>query len=95
MAVTFDSSMSEQDITEQLLDYILNDVANARPAERPGPDFPIVQAGLLDSLGIFKVIAFIEEKFQVPISPEDIVLENFATVRAISDLIRGKLNSGA
>ena len=60
------------------------------PAAPPAPDFPIIEGGLVDSLGLFKVIAFIEEKFGVAIPPEEIVLENFATIGAIATLVAAR-----
>ena len=65
-------------------------MAPTRPAKPPAPDDPIVEAGLVDSLGLFKVIAFIEDEFGVKIAPEEILMENFATVNAIVRLIRAK-----
>jgi len=80
------------DITEQLTDYILKEVAGSPPAggARPGPDFPIIEKGLVDSLGLFKIIAFLEDRFQVSVAPEEILFENFATIGAITQLVNSK-----
>jgi acyl carrier protein len=68
----------------------MNDVANPAPEKAPAPDFAIIDGGLMDSLGLFKVIAYAEEEFQVRIAPEEIVFENFSTINAIADLIQSK-----
>lgn len=65
-------------------------MATAKPPTPPAPDDPVVESGLVDSLGLFKVIAFAEDQFGVRIAPEEIVMENFATVNAIVRLIRSK-----
>ena len=83
--------MLQQDITSQLTDYILNELASRAPESRPGADFPIIEAGLVDSLGLFKLISFIEEKYAVKIAPDEILFENFATIGAITALIQSKL----
>jgi len=54
----------------------------------------IVGQGLIDSLGIFKLIAFVEEKFAITVEPDEVLLENFQTPRALRNLIVKKL-SGA
>lgn len=41
----------------------------------------------LDSLGIARLIAELEEKFSIEIDPEDILPENFVNVNAICNLI--------
>jgi acyl carrier protein len=44
----------------------------------------------VDSLGLFLLISFIEERFGVEVEPDDVTFENFQTVRAIADLVRDK-----
>lgn len=82
--------MSDPQVVSLLTDFIVNEVAATPPAAPPAPDFPIIEGGLVDSLGLFKVIAFIEEKFGVAIPPEEIVLENFATIGAIATLVAAR-----
>ena len=79
--------MNKQEVVRLLTDFIVDEVAAAPPEKLPAPDFPIIESGLVDSLGLFKVIEFIEEKFAVKIEPEEIVLENFATIGAIAALV--------
>ena len=80
-----------QELTQRVTQYIMTDVAAAPPETPPAPDFPIIEGGLVDSLGLFKIIAFAEEEFQVRIAPEEIVFENFSTINAIVGLIQSKL----
>ncbi len=58
-----------------------------------GPEDPLVASGVVDSLGIFEVIAFVEEQFSVDVLPEDVVIDNFETVHAIGSLVRSRLVS--
>jgi acyl carrier protein len=85
-----DPVATDQEIIRSLTDFIVNEVAPTRPDKAPSPDDPIVESGLVDSLGLFKVIGFIEDKFGVVVAPEEILLENFATVNAITRLVQGK-----
>jgi acyl carrier protein len=57
------------------------------------PETDIVGQGLVDSVAIFKLIAFVEEKFAVTIEPEEVLLENFKTLQALRNLIVRKLES--
>jgi acyl carrier protein len=57
------------------------------------PDTDIIAQGLVDSLGIFKLIAFVEETFAVTIEPDEVLLENFQTLRALKQLIVTKLGN--
>ena len=50
----------------------------------------LIETGLIDSLSIFKLILFMEEHFIVKIQAEDIVLENFANVKTLTQLVEAK-----
>jgi acyl carrier protein len=48
----------------------------------------LLQRGLLDSMGVVKMVAFCEEVFGIEIRDEDVLPENFESVRALSRLIK-------
>ncbi len=77
-------------VVTELTEYIVIEVASRPPDEPVTPDYPIIEGGLVDSLGLFKVIAFIEERYPVRIPPEEILFENFATINAIVRLIEAR-----
>lgn len=82
--------MPDKDIAGSLTQYIMTEVTTAAPATAPSPDTPLVDSGIVDSLGLFKLIAHIEDEYKIKIQPEDILIENFATINAITKLIRSK-----
>lgn len=51
-----------------------------------GVDF--IEEGYLDSFDVVTLVSELEEQFSVSISALDIVPENFASVRAICELVR-------
>ena len=50
----------------------------------------LVEEEIIDSLGIFLLVGFIKERFGVDVDPEDVTMENFATVDAITGLVEAK-----
>ncbi|MGD8212424.1 MAG: acyl carrier protein [Desulfobacterales bacterium] len=50
-------------------------------------DDNLLLSGLIDSLGIMRLITFIEQEFQVKVQPEDVTIENFSTIKIISDYL--------
>ena len=58
------------------------------------PNDSLLDSGLLDSMGIFELVKFLEETFGVPIEDEAIVPENFETVASIAAFM-DKKRSGA
>lgn len=51
----------------------------------------LIDNGILDSLGIIKILTFIEDKFSIKISDDELVPENFETLYSISNLIDKKI----
>ena len=79
-------SYSDQQIFDTLARFFAQ-ATGPEGAIAVAPDTDIIGEGLVDSLGIFKLIAFVEETFQVTIEPEEVLLENFQTLRAVRNLI--------
>ena len=55
---------------------------------------PVELPSVLDSADLLELAGFLEDEFGVVIEDEEIVAENFATLRRLSELIVGK-ESGA
>ncbi len=81
------------DIEGPIREYIMKEFMFDKPEVVLKNDSRIIEDGIVDSLGVFSLITFIEERFQVKIQPEDVVMENFGTINAIKDLIADKLSS--
>ena len=73
-------------------DFVVGTLAPARGLTAVGDDESLVESGVVDSLGIFQLIAFLEETFGVRIGDEDITPENFGTIEAIERLVHSKGN---
>ena len=54
--------------------------------------FSLIENGVLDSLGIMKLIQFIEERFSFSIEDEDILPENFENIESISQFIKRSIS---
>lgn len=48
------------------------------------PTTNLIDDGIVDSLGLFSIISFLEERFGFAVSNDDVVAENFASVDAIA-----------
>ena len=60
------------------------------------PDFiitdstPLIDEGIIDSLGIFVMINFFQEQLGVEVAADEVVLDNFESVEAMVELIQSK-----
>ena len=72
---------------ERLARYIATDLLNE--ADRViGADEDLLASGLLDSLGVMSLIHFIEQDLRIDVPAEDVVIENFESLRAIDAYLR-------
>jgi acyl carrier protein len=81
--------LSEAQIIQLLINYLQTELSQNRLLITP--ETALIEAGLIDSLTIFKLIVFLEEHFTIKIQAEDIVVENFKTVCALQALVQRKL----
>lgn len=54
----------------------------------------LLEAGVLDSLGIMQLVPMLESQFQIVVEPEELLPENFDSVQCIAAFVSGKSGSG-
>ncbi len=67
---------------QALQQFITSELLNGRQAL--APDDNLLTTGLVDSLGMLRLVAFIEERFATRVPPQDITIENFRSVNQIA-----------
>lgn len=55
----------------------------------------LLEKGIIDSTGVLELVAFIEENFNIRITDEELVQENFSSLNAIDRFIHFKNNQAA
>jgi acyl carrier protein len=77
-------------IQDDLRDFISHDLNwEGGPGELTD-DFPLLERGVLDSMGVFQVVSFLENRYGVEIKDEELVPEHFGTLGGISRLVESK-----
>ncbi len=74
-------------MNEILLQYISEHILNNELEEPLEAQDDLLGDGILDSLGMMKLILFIETKYDTKVPPQDMIIENFMTVQHISDYL--------
>jgi acyl carrier protein len=55
----------------------------------------LLESGVLDSLGILDLVAFIEQEFSIGVSDDELVPENFQSVDHIAAFVENKSSRAA
>jgi acyl carrier protein len=82
--------MNPQDIKTTVKAFILNEYL---PGEDPAAltdVTPLMTSGILDSIAVLKVVAFLENQFHITIEPYEAVVENLNTLSDIGQLVMSK-----
>ncbi len=71
----------------EILTYIKETILSDSSLELT-PEDDLLNSGLIDSIGIVKLVAFLEKEFNVSIPPEEMLIENFVDVNAIVEFLK-------
>jgi acyl carrier protein len=82
--------MTEGQIREKLRAFVVSTfmLEYGRDTVDPGED--LLSSGFIDSMGVMEAVGFVEETLGVRIDDDDIVPENFRTLRALTELVLTK-----
>jgi acyl carrier protein len=76
------------DIAREIHDFVLTQFASER-SEVDGNENLLAQ-GIIDSLAILKLVAFLEERFGVEVEDDDLVPENFGSIGQLRAFVERK-----
>jgi acyl carrier protein len=70
-----------------IIKYIQENLLNGKGEIELSPGDDLLGSGLLDSMAVMRLVGFLEDTFNIKIPPEDIVIENFMDVKAITNYV--------
>jgi acyl carrier protein len=70
-----------------IIKYIQENLLSKKGEIELSPEDDLLGSGLLDSMGVMRLVGFVEETFNIKIPAEDIVIENFMDVKSITNYI--------
>lgn len=71
---------------EEIIKYIVTEISDEFTEELDLDD-DLLGNGIIDSIGMIKLISFLQETYNIEISSEDMTVENFMTVRHIMEYL--------
>jgi len=77
------------------VETVINDYVSRELVQDPAllplaDDTSLLETGILDSLGLLKLVVFLEERFGIAMGDTDLLPDNFATVNAICAYVRAR-----
>ena len=78
------------DQTRELEAFIVDEIALGRGIRAIAPDQDLLAGGLIDSLGITQLVTFLEDRYGIRVSDDDLTPANFRTLQSIEGFVSAK-----
>jgi acyl carrier protein len=85
--------MTQETVKTKLMSFIFEKFPLARKKNMNDTSL-LLQSGIVDSLGILELVAFIEQEFGITISDDELLPENFQTLEALTSFVQAKSGIG-
>lgn len=77
-------------MNDVIIKYVKDELLEGFEGMELEADQDLLGSGLIDSIGMMTLVAFVEEQFDVSIPPGDLTIENFMTIDAISTYLESR-----
>jgi len=77
---------------DPIMEFIKNELVREKTMKNIGKGDNLIESGIIDSLGIQKLLAFLESRFSIHITDEELIPENFDSVESIDSFISKKVS---
>lgn len=81
--------MEQQIIAERIKNFLVQQFPTTKNVRY---EDLLLKNGLIDSLGILDVVTFLEKEFDIIVSDEELLPENFESIHCLSNFVRTKTN---
>lgn len=75
---------------ETLIEFINDELLADQDDVKVESDDELLVEGYIDSLGVMRLVAFIEDRFGVRVPPRDITIEHFSSVDVLASYLGSK-----
>jgi acyl carrier protein len=83
--MTGDDNGARRSTTDRLREFIVDQLGWR--GEYLTEDYPLLENRVIDSLGLFRIVGFLEDEYGVKIPDTELVPSNFATLQTIAGMV--------
>ena len=70
--------------------FILEELSCELPPDQLTDEYPLIDEQVIDSMGIYQIVTFVEGEYGIEILDDELLPEHFETITAITKLIDSK-----
>lgn len=83
------------DIRAKLKDFIVTEYLPGDNIGELHDEINLIENGIMDSLAVLKLVAFMENEFNISLAPEEIDMDNLNSIRSIVAIVEEKISRAA
>ena len=87
MSATDQTPTTQSALKDQIREFIQVQLAEPKGITSFTDDVSLMETGVIDSLGIFRLVSFLEEELRVRVGDEEINAETLRSVNTIEELV--------
>ena len=76
------------DVKERVRGFIVGELMHQDAQAAVGDDDSLLERGILDSLGLVKLLTFLEQEYRIVLPDEEVIPDHFETISAIVALVK-------
>ena len=80
-------SDASSQVQNALIEFVSKQLLNDRSGLALKPEDDLLSSQWVDSLGVMRIVAFLEQQYGVTIPPADVTIENFVNIQTISSYL--------
>jgi acyl carrier protein len=81
-------------IGDELRTHLRDAYAPDVPLEEITDDLDVLHSGVVDSLGVLRLMAWLDQRYDIALSNADISLDDFRTISTMSALVEREKSAG-
>lgn len=86
-----DREFSQERVEIEVREYLLQEFLPGRDPASLTPDTELMAQGLLDSISVIRLVAYLEETYGIELEPHEYSADFLGTTRKIAETVTGKL----
>jgi acyl carrier protein len=82
-------------VKSEIRKFITDNFLYGQDGDAMGDDASFLETGIIDSTGVLELVSFIQEKYQIYVSDDELVPENLDSLNRLAAFIEKKSGNGS
>jgi len=87
-------SQNQPNLESEIRKFITENMLFSADGFNYGDNDSLLEAGIVDSIGVMELVSFVDKNYKITVPPEDISPDNFDSISRLAGYIRRKQGTG-